>query len=112
MKYKNIFILMFVFWSMTTVAGNESERDSLPDSHRAGWIEKHQQYSKSNKEECMMCHKPIFCIDCHQRRDTITERVHKRNWKFYHSVEARANPRKCDSCHQVKFCNRCHQNPR
>src|SRR3989338_68892 len=90
---------------------NEGDRENMPDTHRTGWDVKHQQYAKGNEAECAMCHKPFFCIDCHQRRDDVTERVHKRNWKFFHSVQARANPKKCDSCHKTSFCTDCHRNP-
>ena len=50
-----------------------------------------------------------FCINCHERRDTIQTLVHERNFRFFHSVEARANPMQCGSCHREDFCINCHQ---
>ena len=80
-----------------------------PDNHKSGWISKHQTYAKNNDTYCTQCHpNKMFCIDCHQRRDTIQQRVHRRNFKFYHSIEARANPRKCDVCHTASYCQTCH----
>lgn len=80
-----------------------------PASHKAGWIAKHQDYAKQNVGECAQCHRNnSFCINCHQRRDSIQQIMHRRNFLFYHSVEARANPRKCDECHTTSYCQRCH----
>ncbi|MDP2600907.1 MAG: hypothetical protein Q8P84_09295 [Deltaproteobacteria bacterium] len=80
-----------------------------PQSHKAGWIAKHQDYAKQNVAECSQCHRNnFFCINCHQRRDSIQQIMHRRNFLMYHSVEARANPRKCDECHTVAYCQRCH----
>ena len=80
-----------------------------PESHKVDWRSKHQVYAKQNPKECETCHSNrMFCIDCHQRRDTVQERMHKRNFKFFHSIEARANPRKCDACHTVNYCQECH----
>ena len=117
MKFKGITVIVVALLLGISFAGafagsRENDQDSRPDSHRANWEKVHQNYAKANNQECAMCHKPIFCIDCHQRRDEITERVHKRNWKFLHSVEVRANAKQCDSCHRQKFCTDCHQNPR
>lgn len=80
-----------------------------PQSHKAGWIEKHQVYAKQDPKYCKQCHgNRNFCIDCHKRRDTVNERMHRRNFKFFHSIEARANPRRCQACHTVSSCLRCH----
>ena len=73
------------------------------------WVGRHQSLAKQNPAECASCHtNPMFCLDCHKRRDTVQERMHKRNFKFFHSIEARANPRKCDACHTVTYCQECH----
>lgn len=81
-----------------------------PASHRVSWISKHQSYAKNDAASCVECHpNQMFCMDCHSRRDTITERVHRRNYEFYHSIEARANPHKCASCHSVAYCQKCHE---
>ncbi len=80
-----------------------------PESHKVDWIGKHQVYAKGDPKYCQQCHSnAMFCIDCHQRRDSVSERVHKRNFKYFHSIPARANPRKCDACHTVNFCQQCH----
>lgn len=80
-----------------------------PDNHKAGWIAKHQSHAKQDAAYCTQCHaNRMFCIDCHQRRDTIQTRMHPRNFLFHHSIEARANPRKCDTCHTIQYCNACH----
>lgn len=80
-----------------------------PKSHKVDWIGRHQIYAKQNPKECTQCHaNPMFCIDCHQRRDTVQEKMHRRNFRFFHSIEARGNPRKCDACHTVNFCQECH----
>ena len=80
-----------------------------PQSHKAGWIAKHESYAKLNPQECAQCHSnAMFCVDCHKRRDTIQQKGHRRNFRFFHSIEARANPRKCDACHTVNYCQQCH----
>lgn len=80
-----------------------------PDSHKTSWVERHQVEAKADPASCQQCHSnQIFCINCHQRRDTVQERVHRRNFKFFHSIQARANPRKCDACHTVDYCQKCH----
>lgn len=112
MKYKILVISMAGFVAATAFAYDPDKEAGMPESHRSGWASGHQQAAKSDAASCKSCHKPFFCVDCHQRRDTVTERVHKRNFKFYHSVEARANPRKCDACHRLSFCADCHTNPR
>lgn len=116
MKSNHVIVIIslvgLVLTGVVSAASNEADRDGMPDNHRSGWVEKHQHYAKGDSKNCMQCHKPMDCIDCHTRRDDITQRVHKRNWKFYHGVEARANPRRCDSCHQQQFCTDCHRNPR
>ena len=80
-----------------------------PPTHKVDWIARHQLFAKQNPDECRTCHtNPIFCVNCHQRRDTIQQTIHRRNFKFFHSIEARANPHKCDACHTVNFCQDCH----
>lgn len=80
-----------------------------PESHKVDWLAKHQSFAKQNPEMCTQCHSnQMFCIDCHKRRDTVSERAHRRNFKFFHSIEARANPHKCDACHTVNTCQECH----
>lgn len=113
MKYSWVIILfLFVFASGLSYAIDPSKDEGLPDSHRAGWETKHQTAAKAYSSSCTGCHKAYFCINCHNRRDTIQQVVHRRNFKFYHSVEARANPRKCDECHRPQYCADCHANPR
>ncbi len=80
-----------------------------PESHKVNWLEKHQAYAKQNPDGCKQCHSnQMFCMDCHQRRDTVQEKVHRRNFRFSHSITARANPRRCATCHTVNFCQDCH----
>ncbi|MDO8526593.1 MAG: cytochrome c3 family protein [Deltaproteobacteria bacterium] len=80
-----------------------------PESHKTAWIAKHQTYAKQDPQYCTQCHSnAMFCVDCHQRRDTIQTKMHQRNFLFYHSIEARANPRKCDECHSINYCEQCH----
>ena len=78
MKFKMIIVVLLAGISVTSFA---LDPDSYaPDSHRAGWKVKHQQAAKSDAASCNGCHKPFFCVDCHQRRDTVTEQVHKNNF--------------------------------
>jgi hypothetical protein len=113
MKLKIIIMIAAMLGAAAVCHAFDPDKDaSMPDSHRSGWDVAHQQAAKNDPSYCSECHKPYFCIDCHQRRDTITQRVHKRNFKFYHSVEARANPHRCDACHSISFCTDCHRNPR
>ena len=80
-----------------------------PQSHKSGWIAKHQNYAKQDPQYCTQCHQnAYFCINCHQRRDSIQTVMHSRNFLMYHSIEARANPRKCDECHALNYCQNCH----
>lgn len=105
------FTILALLVATTAYALDPAKEAMKPESHKSGWSAGHQSTAKADPKSCNGCHKPYFCIDCHQRRDTITERVHRRNYQFYHSVEARANPRKCDTCHTLNFCAECHQNP-
>lgn len=112
MKHRLItFIVLAILMAGSAYALDPEKEAMKPDNHRAGWNAGHQTTAKSDPASCNACHKPWFCIDCHQRRDTIEERVHRRNFKFYHSIEARMNPRKCDTCHTTTFCVDCHRNP-
>ncbi|MBI2975217.1 MAG: hypothetical protein HYY43_06480 [Deltaproteobacteria bacterium] len=112
MKKITIIIVILLGMAATAFALDPDNDAMKPDSHRAGWATGHQQAAKTDAASCNGCHKKFFCIDCHQRRDTVTERVHKRNFKFYHSIEARTNPKKCDTCHKITFCTDCHANPK
>lgn len=109
--YRNLVMLAIGMTFISTLAYTfePSKEEGKPDSHRAGWNAGHQQAAKSDPSSCESCHKAYFCVDCHQRRDTITQRVHRRNFLFYHSLEARANPRKCDECHRINYCTDCHK---
>lgn len=105
-------ILIFALLVSGASFGYDGEkRESMPDSHRANWEARHQFAAKSDAASCNGCHKPIFCVDCHSRHDSVQEKVHRRNYMFYHSIEARTNPRKCDECHRPNYCNSCHRNP-
>ena len=82
--------------------------DIQPKNHNFDWTSKHAVFSKANGESCESCHAPVFCQDCHKRKDLPTRAVHDRNFRFIHGIEARANPRECGNCHQVTFCDTCH----
>lgn len=80
-----------------------------PPSHKVDWLARHQVDAKGAVASCQQCHtNAMFCVNCHERRDTIQQVVHRRNFRFFHSIEARANPRKCDACHTVTYCQQCH----
>lgn len=86
-----------------------TEGPPKPQSHKTDWFSKHQVYAKKNPAECQQCHTDqIFCINCHERRDTVQPKMHRRNFRFFHSIEARANPHRCDACHTVDTCQQCH----
>lgn len=108
-KFFVVTVICAAFAATTLFAFDPQKEEGKPESHRAGWMAAHQQTAKNDSSSCKMCHNAYFCIDCHQRRDTITQRVHRRNFLFYHSVDARANPRKCDECHKLNFCTDCHR---
>ncbi|PIR17419.1 MAG: hypothetical protein COV46_04475 [Deltaproteobacteria bacterium CG11_big_fil_rev_8_21_14_0_20_49_13] len=113
MRYKKIVLIFLASFVCSAAFALDPEKSAgMPESHDAGWAQMHQSTAKIESSSCRSCHKPWFCIDCHERRDSIQQRVHKRNYMFYHSVEARANPRKCDQCHKIVFCRDCHSNPR
>ena len=96
------------------IAPNQCDRchinlvDIRPKNHNFNWMSKHAVFSKADAESCESCHAPVFCQDCHKRRDLPTIRMHDRNFRFIHGIEARANPRGCGNCHQVTFCDTCH----
>lgn len=105
-----VVLLGTVLWcSLPAMAGEEYGGIPKPDSHQVNWLSRHQAAAKENLTECQACHtNQMFCADCHQRRDTVQERVHKRNFRVFHSIQARANPRRCDACHTVSYCQECH----
>ncbi|MBI4238422.1 MAG: hypothetical protein HY696_08400 [Deltaproteobacteria bacterium] len=85
------------------------EGGAQPRNHRVAWLAQHQVFAKANGAECAQCHANVmFCVNCHQRRDTVQETAHRRNFRFFHSIEARANPRRCEACHTVTMCQACH----
>ena len=81
----------------------------MPENHKVAWLKVHASVSQANPVECENCHRNSFCIDCHERRDTIQTRVHERNFRFFHSLQARANPVQCGSCHRADYCINCHR---
>lgn len=112
MKYKITILILLTALVAGAAHAIDPEKEAMkPDDHRAGWLAGHQDTAKADESSCKGCHKQFFCIDCHQRRDTIQQRMHRRNYMFYHSIEARANPRKCDECHKPAYCTDCHRNP-
>lgn len=83
--------------------------DLKPDNHKTKkWIvNRHSKLAKNNRRPCLMCHRKIFCDNCHQ-----LPMPHPVNWARAQSLHSRAGiktPGKCVMCHtEANFCNSCH----
>jgi len=90
--------------------------------HSEGFIKNHNRYGV-NRQVCAMCHKPSFCVTCHNvknnplpstrlksRPDRFS--IHPPGWLSIHQIEGRSDPGKCYKCHSSDFagqCSRCHK---
>jgi hypothetical protein len=77
--------------------------------HGPDWIERHKAVAGNDSRFCANCHKPEYCVGCHDGR-VRPRTVHPNDWLNLHAVAARQNSPNCTSCHrQQSFCIGCHQ---
>jgi len=78
------------------------------DAHDENWLKNHRTVAQQNDEHCNNCHKPTWCVDCHNGlRKPL--KVHPNNWILAHPISARKNNPDCQSCHRTQtFCLDCH----
>ncbi len=79
------------------------------DAHNENFLQSHQHTSAEEQQYCENCHKPSFCVDCHNGVAKPVK-IHPANWILIHSISARKNSLECASCHQSQnFCIDCHR---
>lgn len=105
MKIKLLILSMLLFLISTVSYGVDSTK---PESHNSSWEKRHGQASKSNMNECLMCHEERSeCIACHE--DT-SPRSHTATFvNKTHGLESRWNRTSCQTCHKEDFCDSCHE---
>jgi len=79
-----------------------------PASHGADWVHRHGDEMLVGALQCETCHRPTFCIDCHNRKEPIFFQVHDRSWITVHGIAARTDPTTCGTCHLQSDCESCH----
>ncbi len=87
---------------------NCHEGGVAPESHGPGWLEIHGSNARIGKLGCDRCHKKVFCIGCHVKKDSMSYRVHDRSWLSVHGIAAFADPSNCSTCHLQADCVECH----
>ena len=79
-----------------------------PEDHGASWRARHGQEARFQTQTCSNCHAQRFCVDCHERKESIRFKVHDRTWLTVHGIEARTTPAQCSTCHLQADCVSCH----
>ena len=78
------------------------------DAHDENWLKNHKTVAGQDDEHCNNCHKPTWCVDCHNGVKKPLK-IHPNNWILAHTVSARKNTPDCQSCHRTQtFCLDCH----
>ena len=93
--------------------------------HSEEFVKNHNRFA-ANRQTCALCHKPSFCVTCHNVKNNPLpsirlkgqpERfsIHPSGWLSIHQIEGRSNPGECYKCHSSDFagkCSVCHRNKR
>jgi hypothetical protein len=85
------------------------DMDLKPPSHKVGdWQKRHGKVAKSDRQQCVMCHRREFCDDCHG-----VEIPHPLGWArgaTGHAVVATRDRAVCARCHvgNANLCTMCH----
>ncbi|MGB0589534.1 MAG: cytochrome c3 family protein [Myxococcota bacterium] len=81
----------------------------MADAHDESFLKDHRMAAQMNDGYCENCHKPKFCLDCHNGVQKPLK-YHPNNWTLQHPIAARKNSPDCNSCHRIQtFCVNCHQ---
>ena len=107
--------------SGTDLTGSNFRRDSLPRTHRSGFVSIHPIKALDNPQNCYRCHDAVgFCNACHNRFPQSSLRIKSHlmlgaNGQAYnfvsgeHASEARRNLQSCQTCHpEGDVCIQCH----
>jgi hypothetical protein len=86
------------------------DMDLKPDTHKTGaWRQKeHGVAAKTDRQQCVMCHKSQFCDNCHG-----LEMPHPLGWArgaSGHAAVATKDRKVCEKCHtgNANLCTMCH----
>jgi hypothetical protein len=93
-----------------------------PEDHTPEFVKgAHKTPADESPEQCGMCHKPAFCIDCHQgrparpgakpRAKVIPSTHTKPAFRKQHGQDYLAQKGACGSCHDSPSCEQCHTTP-
>lgn len=91
--------------------------------HRANFFAVHDMQAAADPSACVICHSPLFCVDCHNREgiaglDAARGNPHPPGWSGPpgtsndHGPAARLDPVGCASCHGgagEMLCVGCHR---
>lgn len=94
-----------------------------PSMHRANFIAVHDMQAAADPGACVVCHSPLFCVDCHERVgiagfDAPSGNPHPPGWSGppgtsnTHGPAARLDPLNCATCHGgagEMLCVGCHR---
>ena len=91
----------------------------MPADHTKKFIKgEHKTRASADPPYCAMCHKPQFCVDCHQGRsksvnapkEPVVPVSHtKGSWQSLHGKLFIQKKGDCGACHDDKSCKRCHK---
>jgi hypothetical protein len=92
-----------------------------PDHTEVFMKGQHGKLANADPSYCSMCHKPDFCVTCHQGRKllktgglskVVVPASHKKAvWAKTHGVDYLAQKGSCGACHDSVSCTTCHYTP-
>jgi len=87
---------------------HNNEEDLRPVTHNSLWLNNHGIYKETASQDCDVCHKEQFCINCHEGENLLGE-SHPPEFILTHSISFMSRESDCYSCHQGnEFCITCH----
>jgi doubled CXXCH motif protein len=80
-----------------------------PESHRAGFAERHAGPAAATPSTCAGCHARADCLECHRPTAASASAYHAVGFLTRHPVAAYSRETNCSDCHNVgSFCASCH----
>lgn len=83
---------------------------SKPETHTAGFANRHGPDANARPATCEGCHVRTDCLDCHRPGAGGTSGFHPPGFLTRHPASAYARDATCSDCHNpAQFCQGCHQ---